>query len=100
MRGTPPCPRDETLVADFVAEADAGKVLRRDLFNPVEHVFEGHTFFIPQHYDEYLTALYGDWKAPAPAGDRECTRAALTGCRSVGAVLGPTRREDGEPAWL
>lgn len=64
-------PRDETLVADFVAEADAGKVLRRDLFNPVEHVFEGHTFFIPEHYDEYLTALYGDWKTPPPAGDRE-----------------------------
>ena len=64
-------PRDEALVADFVAEADADKILKRSWFNPIEWEFEGHTFFIPEHYDEYLTALYGDWKTPPPADDRE-----------------------------
>lgn len=63
--------RDESLLADFVAEANPDKVLKREWFNPVECSFEGHTFFIPEHYDEYLTALYGDWQTPPPADDRE-----------------------------
>ncbi len=70
-RVTPQSLATRRLVADFVAEADAGKILKRSWFNPIEWEFEGHTFFIPEHYDEYLTALYGDWKTPPPADDRE-----------------------------
>lgn len=64
-------PRDESVVADLVAEANPDKVFKREWFVPLECNFEGHRFFIPEHYDEYLTVLYGDWRVPPSEDNRE-----------------------------
>ena len=29
-------------------------------------MYEGVTVRVPEKYDEYLTALYGDWRTPPP----------------------------------
>ena len=32
----------------------------------ITHKFEGYDFYIPKHYDEYLSMLYGNWKEMPP----------------------------------
>ena len=32
----------------------------------ITHKFEGYDFYIPKHYDEYLTMLYGEWRKMPP----------------------------------
>lgn len=34
--------------------------------NPTEYIFEGHTVYGIENYDEYLTRLYGDYMTPPP----------------------------------
>lgn len=58
-------------VADLLGEAKTEQIMDKNLFVPVEWEFEGHSFFIPKHYDEVLTIVYGDWRTPPSEGDRE-----------------------------
>lgn len=42
-------------------------IIRRDIFgNPRKYPFEGHNFYGPENYNEYLTHIYGDWKKLPP----------------------------------
>ena len=42
-------------------------------FRPVEHVFEGHSFIVPEGYDTILRTIYGDYMQMPPEDQRVST---------------------------
>lgn len=58
-------------LADFVAVSEPDKTYEKRYFLPVEWKFEDHSYYIPEHYDEILTIMYGDWRTPLPESERE-----------------------------
>ena len=48
-----------------------GKVFKTEWFhNTIEVPFEDTSIIIPANYDDYLTEVYGDWRTPPPAAQR------------------------------
>ena len=70
-RETAVVPDGERLVADLVAEPTAQRRYPKSLFVPMEVDFSGHRYFVPERYDDYLTAMYGDWRTPPSESHRE-----------------------------
>ena len=40
-------------------------------FDTIKHKFEGHDFYIPKDYDQYLTKIYGDYMKLPPEEKRK-----------------------------
>lgn len=59
------------IVADVVAHTRMDIIYPKSLFEPMEVDFEGHTYFAPKGYEEYLRIAYGDWRALPPEDQRE-----------------------------
>ncbi len=58
---------DSAYVANFVGNWHEKEIYKREwLGTPVEVEFEGIKLYGPAMMDEYLTAMYGDWRTPPP----------------------------------
>ncbi len=54
------------------------KIMDKSIFGaPVEMEFEGHLFFVPEKYKEYLSLLYGDYNELPPPEKRRPYRTEL-----------------------
>ena len=49
------------------------EIMKKDIYGePTPYQFEGLTVYGPEKYDEYLTALYRDWRK-LPPEDKRCS---------------------------
>lgn len=62
---------DSDVLADVIGTGDPGVVFPARLFEPIEMEFEGHRYFAPKGFEEFLTIQYGDWRTPPPESERE-----------------------------
>lgn len=61
----------DTQFVGNLAYANTRDVWYKEDFVPVEHEFEGYSFFIPKGYDRILTIRYGDWRKLPPDAEQQ-----------------------------
>ena len=63
---------DSEFVANMMGTYRDREITRREYFGtPILHKFESIEIFIPAKYDDYLTAIYGDWRELPPLKKRK-----------------------------
>lgn len=65
--------RDDAIyVANLMGTYRSKEIILRELFGqPTLYQFENISIYGPEKYDEYLTCIYGDWKALPPENKRK-----------------------------
>ncbi|MBQ7274498.1 MAG: LicD family protein [Clostridiales bacterium] len=65
-------PRDSLYVGNLLGNWGTKEIIKSSIIgNPTEYDFEGAKIFGIEHFDEYLSHIYGDWRSLPPEEKRQ-----------------------------